>query len=461
MARLLWADPFWEGKRKPFVTAITMTSQMIILMFLALLCYLYGSLWKSGERASGLNVLAVDYDGGVIGQSLTAAYESVRGKTFPTLHFRPAADFETVEDVRNAVCRGDYWAAVFAHDGASERLAAALSGGPPAAQYEADNTITYVYNAIHYPAVQSGFIVSNMQTLIGVARQVYNSLNGTAAAAYLNTDDRNATLALLNPISASTINIKPSDQGTKVLYNTVTMVLPIIQQFFFLMAINGISTQFGIYGYLHSHQVGIIRMIVSTLYTFLASLTHIGYIWAFREGWDVSGNQFVLAWIATWLYMHVNFLILDAATALIPVSFLSFFVLPWVIINVTSTIYPFELSPGFYRWNYAIPGHQLISIWYQIWSGGCNNQLARALPVLLGWELFGGAAAIFGTFYRNKAARRAVLSEEGKQSSLATGEGESPEARRKTADNPGPVGWPYPFSDAVYPAPKLRRTGTV
>ena len=228
-----------------------------------------------------------------------------------------------------------------------------------------------------------------MQTLIGAAGSIYNSLNGTSAAKVLNTNDLNATMALLNPISASSINIMPTPQGTKALYNTVTLVLPIIQQFFFLMALNGISNSFGIYGYLSSLHVGLIRMIVSISYTFLAALTLAGYIWAFREDWGVTSAQFVLTWMAMWLYMHVNFLVLDAATAFVPLSFLTFFVLPWAIINVTSTIFPFELSPDFYKLGYALPGHQVVSILFQVWSGGCNNQLSRALPVLFAWEIFG------------------------------------------------------------------------
>ncbi|KAL5312925.1 hypothetical protein ACEPPN_019351 [Leptodophora sp. 'Broadleaf-Isolate-01'] len=267
----VWTDPFWNGKRKPFIIGVVMSSLSVIMMFFIVMSYLYGSVWRSTHGASNLNILAVDFDRGVIGESLSAGYSALKGDEFPTLHFRSAEDFGTVEDIRNAVCRGDYWAAIFAQDGASDRLSAALGGGVAAAGYNSSNTLTYVYNEARYPTVQSGYILSNMQILVGAAGSIYGSLNGTAAAKSLNTNDPNATLALLNPISASSINIMPTPQGTKVLYNTVTLVLyntvtlvlPIIQQFFFLMALNGISSSFGIYGYLSSLHVGLIRMIVA------------------------------------------------------------------------------------------------------------------------------------------------------------------------------------------------------
>ncbi|KAH9205419.1 hypothetical protein DL95DRAFT_430014 [Leptodontidium sp. 2 PMI_412] len=329
-----------------------MSSLSVIMMFFIVMSYLYGSVWRSTHRASNLNILAVDFDRGVIGKSLSAGYSALKGDEFPTLHFRSAEDFGTVEDIRNAVCRGDYWAAIFAQDGASDRLSAALGGGVAAAGYNSSNTLTYVYNEARYPTVQSGYILSNMQILVGAAGSIYGSLNGTAAAKSLNTNDPNATLALLNPISASSINIMPIPQGTKVLYNTVTLVLPIIQQFFFLMALNGISS-----------------------------------------------SQFVLTWMAIWLYMHINFLVLDAATAFMPLAYLSLFVLPWVIINITCTIFPFELSPGFYKLGYALLGHQVVSILFQVW----------ALPVLFAWEIFGSIAGGWGVVYRNRAARAEVL----------------------------------------------------
>ncbi|KAK0108225.1 hypothetical protein ONS95_003045 [Cadophora gregata] len=459
MARLLWTDPFWNGKRKPFIIGVVMSSLSVIVMFFVVMSYLYGSVWRSTHRASHLNILAVDYDGGVVGKSLSAGYSALEGDKFPTLHFRSSEEFATVEDIRNAVCRGDYWAAIFAQNGASDRLSAALGGGAAASGYNSSETLTYVYNEARYPTVQSSHILSNMQTLIGTATSIYGSLNGTSAAKFLNTDDANATLALLNPISASSINIMPTPQGTKVLYNTVTLVLPIIQQFFFLLALNGISTHFGIYGYLSSLHVGLIRMVVAISYTFLASLTLVGYIWAFKEDWGVSGGQFVLTWMAMWLYMHVNFLVLDAATAFVPLAYLSFFVLPWAIINITSTIFPFELSPGFYKLGYALPGHQVVSMLFQIWSGGCNNELSRSLPVLFAWEIFGWVVSGWGVVYRNRAAREEVLKEEADarkppQTSSTSNTQEvqekpNPELenlRRKIERrNTGPPGLPMPF----------------
>ncbi|CBF79658.1 hypothetical protein AN7574.2 [Aspergillus nidulans FGSC A4] len=110
-----------------------------------------------------------------------------------------------------------------------------------------------------------------------------------------------------------------------------------------------------------------------------------GYIWAFRENRDVSSGQFALTWMAIWLAMHVHFLFIDSAISVIPMPIVPFFVLTWTILNVSSTIGPFDLSPGFYRIGYAFPAHSLYELLLQNWMDGCNPHLYRAFPIL--WSL--------------------------------------------------------------------------
>ncbi len=154
MTRLLWRDSFWDGKRKPFTIALSMSALLLILLFFVNLSYLYGSVFNSGSRTKAFNILAIDYDGGIIGQSMKAAYTAAQGSHFPTLQWRLAAQYATIENVRNAVCRGDYWAAIVSQAGSSDRLSAALGGGTAAASYNSSNTITFVVLQRHrYPSL--------------------------------------------------------------------------------------------------------------------------------------------------------------------------------------------------------------------------------------------------------------------------------------------------------------------
>jgi hypothetical protein len=306
-------DPFWNGRKKPFMIAAVASAMLLQVLFLVNMSYLFGSLFKAEHRVHNLHILTVDYDGGIIGKSLQGAIKQLQADTFPTFDIESKAKYPAVEDIVQAVRKGEHWAAVFSHAGASQRLAAALEGGDAAAAYDPTNTLTYVWNEVRYPAMEDGTIKSSMSQLMAVARISYNHINGTGALQTLNKNDPPALQVFLNPIQGGEINIMPTSQGTRVLYNTVAMVMPIIMQFFFLMAVNGVSAEFKLYSHLPVLNNGIIRLLLSLSYTFIGSLCWAGYIWAFRETWSVGAGQFFCTWVIIWLYMHINFLVVRSS----------------------------------------------------------------------------------------------------------------------------------------------------
>ncbi|KAE8160607.1 hypothetical protein BDV40DRAFT_313729 [Aspergillus tamarii] len=353
---------------KPFLGALGGAFISLQLLFLVNMCYLYGTAYHDSIRFSTMKLLFVDYDQDVIGQSVMTAYDQMKGPSFPT-------------DVRNAVCKGHYWGAIYSKANASSRLATALSSPEAARVYNNSQALTYIWNGAKYSAYAQSVYSMLVQLVQGTAG-VYDQMNGTTILSTNNVSDPYIAKTVLDPISSSSIDLQPMAQGVRFYYNTVSMVMPILQQFFFLMALNGISAQFKIFSSLSLKQNITLRLIISICYTFIASLCMSGYIWAFREDWNATSDQFGLTWMAIWLVMHLNFLIIDAATAFIPMQFMSFFMLTWIILNVASTIGPFELSPGFYRLGYVFPAHELYEILLQIWTDGCNPHLYRALPIL-------------------------------------------------------------------------------
>ncbi|KAL3480487.1 hypothetical protein BJX99DRAFT_220301 [Aspergillus californicus] len=389
----------WREMRKGFLVAVAISFLLLQVLFLGNMCYLYATQYQDTSRIHNLNLLFVDYDGGVIGQSVLDGYQMLRGSSFPSLEQSPVADYPDYEDVKGAVCKGDYWGAIYAHQGASANLESALSG-----ENASMVSLGYVWNGARYPAFAQSAIYSNLLTLVQVTRSAYYARNATDVIASAPLTNPNSLQAFLDPIQSREINIKVTEQGPRVLYNTVSIVMPIIQQFFFMMALNGISAQFKLFTKLSSTNNGLLRMCVSLAYTFIAALCMVGYVWAFKESWDVNSNQFALCWMAIWLYMHINFLIVDILTSYVPMHFMPFCVLTWVVLNVASTISPFELSPGFFRWGYVLPSHELYQVLVQIWSDGCDNQLYRALPIMFSWWIAGLGTVVVAMRHRCRVA---------------------------------------------------------
>ena len=394
----------WGGQRKGFLLAVLLTFVMLQLLFLANMCLLYGSQYEDTQKTHKLHVLAVDYDGGIVGQALFAAYQRLKAPSFPTLDIQPASSYPDVKMIEHSICKGDYWAAIYSLPGASSRLAAALQGSE--ATYNSSETLRYVWNEARYTTAEESFVASNLETLVAMSRNMYARVQGIPTT--VNRSDSAALDAFSDPIRSSSINIKPTHQGTRVLYNSASMALSIVEQFFFIMVINGISQSTELFSRLTPLTNGIIRHTLATAYTLTGSLCWTAYIWAYKEDWVLSGKQFMLIWLTGWMYMYINFLVLDLAAVFIAMQFMPFFVLTWIVSNITSSLTNFPLAAAFYRYGYAMPAHNWYQVFIHIVSGGnCYNRLYRALPVLLAWLAVGQVAIVPATLHRCRLARLA------------------------------------------------------
>lgn len=121
-------------------------------------------------------------------------------------------------------------------------------------------------------------------------------------------------------------------------------------------------------------------------------------------------------------------------------KFLPFFVLTWVILNVTSTIWPFELAPGFYRWGYALPAHEVWQVLIQIWSGGAVDRLYQALPILFTWEIVFLPLAVMALNHRCAVAEREhrAMEEERRQLIMKAEKGKADEMPERSASEEAP-----------------------
>ena len=350
----------------------------------------------------------MDLDGGVISQAAGQAYRTLQGPSFPSLIVDNSPDLRSVEAALVAVRDGSYWAAVVVNANASTRLADALEGGLAAQTYQATDAMTYIWNEVRYPPFSDEAFVSNFEALAETAKQIYLRQNGQSVLANLDQSDDAALQVLFNPIDISSVNIMPTTNPTRLMYNTATMVMPILQAFFFILLLNGLSEHLHIYSKVPVRMSGLVRVTLSLAYTFIAALCTTGYIWAFRESWAVNSNQFVLSWMTLWLLGQVHFWLIDSATAFLPPPSLPFFLLTWILINISSTISPPQISARFYHLSYAMPANEAYTVLTDIWSGASVPALYRALPILFSWLVAGSGLAVFGHFYRCRVAHEKV-----------------------------------------------------
>ncbi|KAJ5833354.1 hypothetical protein N7474_001665 [Penicillium riverlandense] len=386
--------------RMSVLKAAAINGLLLQFLFLGLFCYLFGSLFQQTTHVHNINVLFVDYDGGAVGSAVRAANQQLKSPGFPSLIERPTQDYPQTAKIEHAVCDIKYWAAFYVVSNASDRLTAALGGGSAATAYNQSDVLSLVWNQARYPTVADSAVYESLQSLAQAARTAYIQGGGKRIIQALNSSDPAAIAVFSNPWTLSSINIQPTTQGSRLIYNTLVIILILIQEFFFLGSINGLYQQFRLYTAVNPRRIAIVRQILSGVYTFLGSLCTTGAIWAFRYGWHVNGSQFVLNWMALWLFAHLNFLVLDVFSIWVSPPFVPMALITWIILNVTSILLPFELSPGFYKWGYALPAHSVFQVLIDIWSGGCNPQLGYALPVMFAYEVVALVLSTIGVYRR-------------------------------------------------------------
>ncbi|KAJ5658613.1 uncharacterized protein N7484_002262 [Penicillium longicatenatum] len=415
------------------------------LLFLGLFCYIFGSLFQQTTHVHNINILFVDYDGGAIGTAVRDAYQKLKGPGFPTLMEQSTLAFPQPDLTVEAVCNIKYWAALYTAPNATNRLLAALGGGLAASSYNSSDVFTMVWNEARYPTVVDSAVSESLTSLSQAARVAYFEEDGKRLLQTVNSSDSAAIAAFVDPWTLASLDIQTTKQGSRLIYNTLVIILILIQEFFYLGFINGLYQQFKLYTAISPHRIVIVRQIISGLYTLAGSLSTAGAIWAFRHGWHVNGNQFVLTWMTLWLFAHLNFLVLDVFSIWLPPPLLPMALISWVVLNVTSILLPFELSPAFYKVGYALPAHSVFQVLIDIWSGGCNPQLDYALPVLFAYEVVSIVLSSIGVYRR---AHYGVIKQEAEEKSLqqrieaAVAEKQAQETRQDALEGETPLNEP-------------------
>ncbi|CAG7928984.1 unnamed protein product [Penicillium olsonii] len=404
--------PSVRPRRLAVLRAAGVNLLLLQFLFLGLFCYIFGSLFQQTSHTHQVNILFVDYDGGAIGSAVRGAYENLQGQGFPTLMERSVSAYPQPGLIEGAVCDIKFWGALYTTANASNASTAALAGGSAASTYDKNDVLTMVWNEARYPTAVDSAIESNLKTLSQSARVMYSEANGKQALQDLNTSDPAAMAILYDPWTLSSTNLQPTKQGSRLIYNTLVIILIMIQEFFYLGTVNGLYVQFKLYSSVRPHRMAIVRLIISAVYTLVGALCTAGAIWAFRSGWHVNGNQFALTWAVLWLFAHLNFLVLDVFTIWLPPPYVPMALITWIITNVTSILLPFELSPAFYKVGFGLPAHAVFQVLLDIWSGGCNPKLYFALPVLFVFEILGIVGSTVGVYRRAHYASLKAESDE-------------------------------------------------
>ena len=256
------------------------------------------------------------------------------------------------------------------------------------ASNESPAPIKYIWNEVRWVTVAESYVLPSMEQAVSQASKCYLIQH---AAEFLSNGSlsQNSTQALLNGPQASSDNTHKFEVGIRPFLNTVGMVLPILVEFFFSMAIGGIS------GFSEWYRPDAVRSRYLNrlgLSLSLSCLIEISWgLWleVYHENMQITGGQYCLIWLIYWFYGFIAFEVLDTISGWVPLPILPLFVLSYIIINVGASVFPIDIKPAFYHLDYIWPSYNCFELLITVLSKGRPVGFIETCPFFLGGFLFG------------------------------------------------------------------------
>ncbi|KAJ2917965.1 hypothetical protein MD484_g2461, partial [Candolleomyces efflorescens] len=359
---------------------------MVILMIFTILPIYWGALWKIPTR--NLHGWVVDFDGGLIGQTVSQALGSNQGgQSRVTWTVIPAANFPGgPQELSDAVRDEHIWTAVSINPGSSSRLTAALAA--PNASYDGSEVITaYGVEARNENAFRSLIRPSLQGTLDAVSRTMaqriaQNVANSSSLASILATSPQTIT----SPVYYTIHNLIPYDQPVATASTFVGMLYQLIMGFFVVMIAQGAREASGYHKTLSTKGLIFLRLGSSFFAYFLISLFYCLLNLAFKL--DVTRKfghaGFMVFWMVNYVGMLAVALALESLFTLLTTRGIPFFMLLWIIINLSVSIFPIEVMPSIFRYGYAAPFYNLSKALRTI-VFGTKNHVGQSVGILIAW----------------------------------------------------------------------------
>jgi hypothetical protein len=222
-------------------------------------------------------------------------------------------------------------------------------------EYDPSSALLFIWNEARWALVSESSIELSVATAVAAASMLYGTEYASERIATSQLS-QNASIVLLNPFQYSTKNIYVFDPGMRHFISSVGFVFPSVFQFFFAMALGGVSARTNMHATFSTGKNYLIRFLISRLWTFIIALSWAGWFFCLAEGrTGVYKHSFILLTLNMWVYAMIGFEYHDTCAAFVPVEFLPITVLAWIIMNVSAALFPIPVKPAFYQFDYAVP----------------------------------------------------------------------------------------------------------
>ncbi|KZW01003.1 hypothetical protein EXIGLDRAFT_761285 [Exidia glandulosa HHB12029] len=411
-----WRDPAIAGARAAYMKAIAGGTLLTIVAILAILSIYWGAFWKLDDHLHNLHVVVADLDGGSIGQFVTQGLTSSNFTGSPkqlTFDVANRGQFASTQDVERYVLNEHVWAAVVVESGASQRLTAAATD----ASYNGSLALTVIIetarNENAVPVYIQPYLESSLRTLgAAFALQRARQLSGSDASAILGT----APQALTAPLGYTVRDLRPFDVPVAAAVDFVGLIYLLIISFLLTLLNYNARAASRLDTLLNLRSLILIRLIVPFAMYFAVSWFYSFISLAFQvpfSRWYGDGG-FLIYWSMSFIAMCALGLAVEALVTILTPRFVPYFLILWIISNVSVAFYPLELLPGLFKYGHASPFYN-VELAVRSLLFGTKSFLGLNFGVMVAWVAVSCVTIpLFSVLIRTRdrrAARRRIEEE--------------------------------------------------
>ncbi|KAG8815111.1 hypothetical protein FRC17_000864 [Serendipita sp. 399] len=392
-----FSHSFWDPQiahlRALYFKITAMSIVLLVFVVWACLPVYWGSLWKAPVLTRNLRAWVIDRDGQALGNAVAGAIMNTTtsgiNQTLGWQKMDPSA-FPTDEDVALGVVEERAWVAVVIAQGATAKLAAARQNGD--SSYDPTSLITLYYSQARNE-VAAGIYLPMTQTLL---TKTLFQFNAVSTAQYLAGIAGNQTAINLlarapqtisGPVYFALNNLRPYTAQVATAVTLVGFIYVIILSFFVTMS--GAGAREVIAPYLTTASLIKLRLIIPIILylplSLIYSMISLPFKLPFGAKYSYAGG-FFLFWVLNYAGMLSLGLATEFALTLLTQRFVAFFLIPFIVVNVSVSVLPHELQPWFYKYGYGFPvfnlGQAVRTIIFNT-----KNHLGRNFAVLIAWTI--------------------------------------------------------------------------
>ncbi|TVY57813.1 Nitrosoguanidine resistance protein SNG1 [Lachnellula cervina] len=393
------AEPigFWNSALKQVRLDVfknwLLTTVILSIFILGILSLYWAALFRVEQNMSALVVYVVDFDGQVapytdvtpiVGPQIVSAAESLIAPTGSVgWGSLPASAFNNDPmAVRQAVYDEKAWAAIIINANATALLQDAVKNGNTT--YDPMGAAQIVYVQARDETTHSSYITPQLSSFQTMATSL---VGGKWAGQVLSMASSNSAIMsniqaapqAVNPaIGFSTFNLRPFGPPVATPAVSIGLIYLIILSFFSFSFYLPIHMKFISPGHrpLHFYQLVIWRWSATVMAYLFLSLFYSLISLAFQIPFNappasdtVVANganayhygSFVVYWMLNFVGMIALGLACENVAMIVGQPWTAFWLIFWVITNVSTSFYSITLAPRFYYWGYAWPLHNLVN----------------------------------------------------------------------------------------------------